>query len=537
MVDIINADARATQLVKQGVKPSAIGGKSHRGARLLLRPIIAICNDAYAPSLRTLRPLAEVVAYRKVSPLLVADRLRAVCAAEKLKIDTRTLTQIANESDSDMRSCLNILQFGVNSQAAAGGGGAPSDQTKMAIAPKDREKSWTSVVNRIFRRQRGFNSKTEESASVLADIHSCGEYDRLVTSCFTMYPEMHFHDDMFQKPVRFGDWCYFHDMVARGIYVNQHGALAEYYAYAPLACFSFFSSYNNVGKDGRRDLIVKTGLEHRETQRMNEQLLDEFMEYASPACRQSFTRAEVPSELLPFLLRLVNPSLDPSSSTMPSSSGSFSGGGSRGGGGKKNEAKVAAIADILVAYNLSLHLRQVDPDRGTSAYCLAPPLETLVAFGDTAQAALGVGKFSTRAAIAAELNRRRYEARSGENANGNVAPYAVKRYKASEAPAAATDSSNDTGPRKRKHTDLADDPSNSTPKAEPADPFQRFKKVTTIIGTTGAAGKVNHELEQKLSQVQTAVAATANAEKVWVQFNEGLSNAVRRNISWRDVWL
>lgn len=520
-MDLVNSDARATQLVKQGVKPGALGGKAYKGARLLLRPIIAICNDAFTPSLRTLRPLAEVVAYRKVSPVIVADRLRSVCAAEGLKIDSRLLTQIANESDSDMRSCLNILQFGVNPIDVASTSSRPGEPAKgnTEIAIKDREKSWTSVVNRIFRRQRGFNNKTEESHAVLSDIHSCGEYDRIITSCFTMYPEMQYHDDMLQKPVKFGDWLYFHDMVNRGIYVNQHGTLGEYYGYAPLACYSYFSSYSNV-PEGGRNIIVKTGLEHREMKRMNEQLRDEFIQFTSPECRHSFNKSEVSSELLPFLLRLVNPSFE------------IGGGSLRG---KKNEEKMTGIVDILIDYNLSFQTRTVDAERGNTVYHLYPPIETLAVFGETNQLNASVGKYSTRHALFNELQKRKYEARKHEM------HWVTKKYKASDPEAqshraGAAGGDADHAKRKRKHPagedhDEEENEARRPPKPVAVDPFKRFKKAAgPKAGGSAAADGAN-------SETASQVIAAASAKKVWVQFNEGLSNAVRRDVTWRDIWL
>ena len=41
--------------------------KSKKAAQQLCRPIIAVCNDMYAPALRPLRGIAKIVQFRKPS--------------------------------------------------------------------------------------------------------------------------------------------------------------------------------------------------------------------------------------------------------------------------------------------------------------------------------------------------------------------------------------------------------------------------------------------------------------------------------------
>ena len=496
-----------------------------------MRPIIAICNDAYAPSLRTLRPLAEVVSYRRVSPSIIADKLQAVCSVEGIRVDNRILTQIANETESDMRSCLNILQFGINpidlpSVLASSRPSEKSNTTgssglgqRPEFSIKDREKSWTSVVNRIFRRNRGFNNKTEESEAVLTDIHSCGDYDRIMSSCFTMYPEMQFHDDMFRKPVRFGDWLYFHDMINRGIYTLQHGALAEYHGYAPLACFSYFSSYSNVAKGGKQ-MIVKTGLEHRESMRMNEQLRDEFIQFTSPISRQAFNKSEVSSELIPYLAKFVNPSLESSSNT--------------GGGSKKAavNAKLSHLVQVLMDYNLSFQLRAVEKD-GANVYVLNPPIETLAVFGEKDLAHVRHGQYSVRHALFNELTKAKFMVRANEG------HWTVKKYKASDPEArellSKGNSDKDARGGKRKLDEVQAQRSSSIKQA-PVDPFHRFKIRKVVSETDDDPDKKEKEDISQDSAEPDQDSQLSQTKNIWVQFNEGVSNAVRRNLTWRDVW-
>lgn len=489
LVDIIQSDTKATQALLRNAKPP-------KNTRLLMRPIIAICNDVYAPSLRTLRPLAEVVPYRRVSANLVAEKLKLVCSNEHIPSDSRFLLKIANDTESDMRSCLNILQFGINSSSG-----------DKSTSLKDQEKSWTTVVNRIFQKTKGSHNKTE-TTSVLQDIDSCGEYDRIINSCFTMYPTMQFNDDLLQKPIRFGDWLYFHDLINRGIYVNQHGSLAEYHGYVPLACHNMFSSYSNNTSS------YSTGLEHRENLKQNQQLRDEFFSFTSAGSKRTFNKSETTVELLPYLLRLLNPFVNQSMSAK------------NGNSFKKldpSDRRYANIVALMTDYNLSFQtkiLETPDPSIPTGiggvVYQLYPSIEQLSTFGEREQLIAGAGTYSLRHLINYELETLKYTPKSQEN-NFTF----VKRSKASEREDSVLKRKLDAEANKNKTGGPSSEPKT---KRQNVDFFATFKK---------PSGKKSKESEKRASQ---SVPVISTEKRVWVQFNESFSNAVRRDISWQDVF-
>jgi chromosome transmission fidelity protein 18 len=57
----------------------------------LIRPLICICNDHYAPALRELRKLAQVFVFQPPSEIRLVQRLKTVCSLEGLFV-TGTLT-------------------------------------------------------------------------------------------------------------------------------------------------------------------------------------------------------------------------------------------------------------------------------------------------------------------------------------------------------------------------------------------------------------------------------------------------------------
>lgn len=65
---------------------------------------------SYAPVLRPLRTVAQIVQFRKLPMLTIAKRLQQICEMEGLRTDLRTLSLLAEMTEGDVRSCLHTLQ-------------------------------------------------------------------------------------------------------------------------------------------------------------------------------------------------------------------------------------------------------------------------------------------------------------------------------------------------------------------------------------------------------------------------------------------
>ena len=70
-----------------------------KGFGPLMRPIIAICNDPYAPALRPLREIAKVFKVAPPSSARLNGRLREVCAKRGMRADTRALGYLAERAE------------------------------------------------------------------------------------------------------------------------------------------------------------------------------------------------------------------------------------------------------------------------------------------------------------------------------------------------------------------------------------------------------------------------------------------------------
>lgn len=88
----------------------ADGSGSKSGAGALNRPVICICNDLFAPSLRALRPIALQLRFRESDPHALASRLQFVAQSEQVDVSISTLLRLVNLSHRDIRTSLNTLQ-------------------------------------------------------------------------------------------------------------------------------------------------------------------------------------------------------------------------------------------------------------------------------------------------------------------------------------------------------------------------------------------------------------------------------------------
>lgn len=641
---------------------------------LLMRPIIAVCNDVYAHSLRALRPYAEIVPYHRVTPYTIVDTLQKVCNKEGYDVDTRDLTQMAIDSECDLRSCLNTLQYGwvkdstkkndtnssrqkiqdpLKSFFLPGASSSSKNSNTRPAQKKDMAKSWSSVVMRVFQQLRGtgtstinnrsassssrnaslsLKTKQDELRKVLEDVLACGEHDRIVSGAFLAYPYMQYHDDIFHKPVEFGDWLYFHDMINRAVYGgNQQTVMGEYYGYTALAAHTLFSNVSNnsgfpsygvgtsgMGSNGNEkniggnsrpsSHITLSEHEFYENFKMGKDLSTSLFKHAistTPTILQSFSKSEFVTTLIPYLVHFVNPELPSisSGSNMRSFSASTSSSSNRSSPALPNtdgysaplslqDAKALKIRhtmNIMLEFGLQFVLHDTDTQKSSSSndfgpgsvlgaggtvYVLDPPIEKLSLFDEQAQSLASTGKYSVRHQINTELFN--YRKLMLGSSIGNSSDDKTGSGEGSKK--RATDS-NDDNPKRRKNSENDDDgfdnddenengngnsnekttgasrkkSSNNTANKEKSVgglfnfAFERIEKKVTDNTTDNdndktkksetSISKSNSDNNEQPSAPKKILAGGNDPHKrAWVQYNEGLSNAVRRNLTWEGIW-
>ncbi|CAN6632598.1 chromosome transmission fidelity protein 18 [Trichomonascus vanleenenianus] len=398
LVDIIKSDERVLYRFQNedGTKKS-VASKRRKGdsSKLLQRPIIAICNDVYAHSLKDLRPYAEMVHYAKVPTRTMVTKLRDICKTEKLSIETSALTEIAESMDGDLRSCLNMLQFGL------------SRHQDGKLMKKDTSMALKTLANRVFLRRTGSSSKSDEAAEILEEIHSYADYDKLLQACFSLYPKMQYHDDMVRKPSALGEYTAFYEMVNNAIYRQQHFQLNSYLGHAVLAFFSLFSSGTNV-----IEAKVKSDYEIYETSRRNANLVKEMLATVGAHTRSMFDSTSFVTEFAPYLLHIMSPPIESVSSV-----------------NSKEKNRLRNSAHAMMSVNCTFTKDRLDG--GALVFRIEPPFEQIAIIDEEGRQKATVGKFTTRQYIR-DLIEREKQAQLAEQGESTTTKHSAPAIEGDE---------------------------------------------------------------------------------------------------------
>ena len=305
LVDLVQLDQKNAS--HAGSQEAQGRGKRVGDSRFkLLRPLILVCNDAYAPSLRPLRnsSLAEVVHCRKPPLDKVITRLKHVFENEGIPCDADAVRRLC-ECSWGMAS---RKQGGANRQGAGEGDIRSVLVQGEWIAHKIRASTKTSskihltrkwmdangmsgngqsdsgshglgrggtreVVERVFLEGAGLPSlpakvstgdarlraESKNEGTGVADARkraavnllremadTCGEYDRLMSDCFATYPTQVYQDDtMLSKPSAGYDWLCFHDRLSSRVFGGQEWELNPYLSSSVCAFHHLFSGTEN----------------------------------------------------------------------------------------------------------------------------------------------------------------------------------------------------------------------------------------------------------------------------------------------------
>lgn len=94
-----------------GMSAGDIGGAAAlvKVIRLGRAPIICICNDKYAPAVKTLKPHCLAVDFWPLRANECVRRLEEIIAKQHLEVDSRVVKRIVSESNGDLRRMLTLL--------------------------------------------------------------------------------------------------------------------------------------------------------------------------------------------------------------------------------------------------------------------------------------------------------------------------------------------------------------------------------------------------------------------------------------------
>ncbi|XP_041893299.1 chromosome transmission fidelity protein 18 homolog [Corvus kubaryi] len=497
------------------------GRRRRREGGILLRPIICICNDQYVPALRPLRQQSFLLSFPRTAPSRLAQRLSEIALRQGMRADMGALLALCEKTDNDIRSCINTLQFlhGRGQKELS----VQVVQT-MRIGLKDQNKGLFSIWQEIFqlpRAQRhrigmdpslpaqlllgdedlshpggsaGFNSSSHRFHHILHLSISSGEQEKLAQGLFENFLKMKVRDSSLGSVCLALEWLGFSDLLGRAVLQGQNFQLLRYLPFLPVLFHLLFAATSIprlAYPSSQHEALAKL------TQMQN--LVLSMVSGIAPSVRSRAGQQALVLEVLCLLLDIIAPKLRPVNTQLYS---------------LKEKQQLAELISTMLTYNLT-YLQERLPE-GQYTFKLDPNVEAVCRF--PALPARRQLSYQAKQLIAREIElekMRRTEARSLGQDPGN----GLGEERGDPEPAGSPNHQQRLEHIVRRAA-LQDKPETDFF----GRPLQRKE------AATAPAPQVSKE-ESLESQMGKAVGKS----DVWFRFNEGFSNAVRRNLYIRDL--
>ncbi|XP_018539965.1 chromosome transmission fidelity protein 18 homolog [Lates calcarifer] len=489
---------------------SAEGGaetskKKKKKESILLRPIICICNDLYVPALRPLRQQAFLLSFPQTQPSRLTQRLAEISLQQGMKADTGTLMSLCEKTDNDIRSCINTLQF-------LHGRGHKQVDTKtiqcISVGQKDQNKGLFHLWQEIFQLPRtkrkrvgegfeeapGSGGGAQRFQHILHLASSGGEYEKVSQGLYDNYLSMRVRDPNLHSVCDALDWLSFSDRLNQVILHGQNFSLMRYLPFLPVT-FHFLFAHTHVPR------ISYPHSQHEASSRLlsNRNALSSMLADIPACIRTRISQLSLTLDILTLLLNIICPKLRPVNPQLFSS---------------REKEQMRELIDTMLAYNLSY--RQDRTPEGQYTYVLEPRVEEVVRFpGLPPHRQL---TYQAKQTISREMEQERM--RRAEQLMLQRNPAVMQKEEDKKT----------TGPKPTRNHQQR---------------LENIVKQTTVetrpeLDFFGRAVAPKPQRPQPSSDTgeKCAVLAMGKAvgnSDVWFRFNEGMSNAVRRNVYIREL--
>ncbi|XP_048103089.1 chromosome transmission fidelity protein 18 homolog [Alosa alosa] len=491
--------------------------KKKKKETVLLRPIICICNDLYVPALRPLRQQAFLLAFPQTQPSRLTQRLAEISRFQGMKVDTGTLMALCEKTDNDIRACLNTLQF------LHGRGQRQLDQravTSVCVGQKDQNKGLFTVWQEIFQLPRTkrkrigtealeeawLNEGAQRLQHILHLVSSTGENEKLTQGLYDNFLNMKLKDPSLRGVCEGLDWLCYADVLNDHVFHTQNYSLMRYTPFLPVA-FHLLYAHTHTPRINYPSSHYEV---YTHTQNMRNAVVAMLAEIP-PAMRSRLALTTLCLDMLSLLLDLISPKLRPVNPQLYSS---------------REKQQLCELIDTMINYNLSY--RQDRTQEGQYTYVLEPNVEEVVRFPGLPPRRQLTYQVKQLIARETELERMRRTERAQQRRNTHTRedPQEVKKDKQE----VKTDNQEVKRVSSKNHQQRLENIVKQTVvEIRPeVDFFGRTiipKGKPTTTSTTEAS---------KGGMVLQIGRAVGNSD-VWFRFNEGVSNAVRRNVYIREL--
>ncbi|KAM8960370.1 LOW QUALITY PROTEIN: chromosome transmission fidelity protein 18 homolog [Pelodytes ibericus] len=509
-----------------------LGKKKKKEGGLLLRPIICICNDQYVPSLRQLRQQAFMLNFPQTLPSRLVQRLYEITIKQGMKADTGALMALCEKTENDIRSCINTLQF------LHGRGKKELNMRTvqtMKIGQKDQSKGLFVVWQEIFqlpkaqRKRIGQDiltpdlqhflgtytdplNQTRTPLSALAQrFHhilnlstSTGEYEKLTLGLYDNFLNMKVKESNFHAVCVALDWLQFTDIVNTTIMHGQNFQLMRYLPFLPVAFHLLFAATNIP-----RIAYPNSHYEAQSKLNQMQNLLTAMISEIAPGIRTRVGPRSLVLDALCLLLDVISPKLRPVNTQLYS---------------LREKQQLADLINTMLAYNLTY--RQERTMDGQYVYKLDPNVEDVCRFPElpTRKPLTYQAKQLISREIELEKMRRSEAFQQARNLGRESSARETEKTAGEKIPPKDTLKSGSLNHEQRLENIMKKTSFEERPEK---DFFGRqiVKKVISALTTNPNQEDV---VEMRMGK------AVGNSD-VWFRFNEGVSNAVRRNAYIKDL--
>ncbi|XP_051939419.1 chromosome transmission fidelity protein 18 homolog isoform X2 [Hippocampus zosterae] len=477
--------------------------KKKKKESILLRPIICICNDLYVPALRPLRQQAFLLTFPQTQSSRLAQRLAEISLRHGMKADTGTLMLLCEKTDNDIRSCINTLQF-------LFGRGHKQLNTRIiqcvSVGQKDQNKGLFHVWQEIFQLPRtkrkrvgerfeevpGSGGSNPRFQHILDLASSSGEYEKVSQGLYDNYLSMRVRDPNLQSVCDALDWMVFFDRLNQVIMHGQNFTLMKYLPFLSVA-YHFLFAHPHVPR-------ISYPHSHQEaTTRLQScrNALSTMLSDIPASIRTRISHLNLTLDILTLLLDIICPKLRPVNPQL------FS---------RREKEQMCELIDTMLAYNLSY--RQDRTPEGQYTYLLEPRVEEVVRFsGLPPRRQL---TYQAKQTISREMEQEKM--RRAEQLLLQRNPAVKEAAKTSAAPK----------PSRNHHQRLENIVRQTT--MEPRQAVDFFGRPVAPKQTTAPSSS---DTGQECGML--AMGKAVGNSDVWFRFNEGMSNAVRRNVYIREL--
>lgn len=533
-----------------GTKAAGLSNKYKKRKGLpdkpLLRPIICICNDVYAPALRPLRPLAKLVRFNKPPAALVVKRLREVCEAEKLPVEARGLSLLSELTNGDIRSCLNALEFAKTKKIAL----TESAVRNAAVGIKDSgstvHKAWEVLFRRQNRKEKvassmkGANSRSADDGAapwnsshkasdqptsapqkssalvdtpqenvnrIVHEVMACNEYDKLAQGCFEHYPSLRTSDDGWKRYRAAHDWLHFGQSINDKVWAQGNYELLGFMPWSFVCWHLLFANVGNPLPE-----YPKVDYENHVKQSAFNELASQVVTALPDNVRSQFNRQSLVTELGPFLMRILTPDLRPVNNQLAR---------------PEDRQIMASLVAIMSSLNIRFVQDRISDEEAASTgqtagqlvYKLDPPLDIFTQFEGKRSKENGPSRFAVRQMVVKETEKAALRKLTGADANDDISTaklaMAVYRTNGSTSSSAVVDKT------AKIAVDFFGRPIVKPPSA-PTGPMLSMSDLVPHGTKRGADGIARSDSPSQPAQRDVPDI------KVFYRYHEGFSNAVRR---------